>query len=231
MNKILGVLGGMGPLATAEFMKKVITLTPAKTDQEHIPMLIRNIPQVPDRTTFIMTGENDPFEQLKNGFQELTAAGASCIVIPCNTAHFWYGRLTQDSNIHTISIIDSVVNKICDIGYKKIAVLATNATIKAQLYQKALEAKGIHVLIPDEEQQTSVMNGINEVKSGNIENGTKLIEPIFNAMILQKADAVILGCTEIPIALAQLEKDMPNQCLDSLDILAQQCVNWAKGNA
>lgn len=228
MSKILGILGGMGPLATAEFMKKVIILTPAKTDQEHIPMLIRNIPQVPDRTNFIMTGENDPFGYLKIGFQELSAAGVDCIVMPCNTAHFWYGQLTQDSNMYTISIIDSVVNRICEIGYKNIAVLATNATIKAQLYQKALKAKDIHVLIPDTEQQASVMDGINEVKSGNVENGTRLIEPVFNAMILRKADAVIFGCTEIPIALAKLGKDRPDKCLDSLDILAQQCVKWAK---
>lgn len=229
MDKILGVLGGMGPLATAEFMKKVITLTPAKTDQEHIPMLIRNIPQVPDRTNFIMTGENDPFEQLKKGFQELSNAGANCIVIPCNTAHFWYKKLTTGSNIHTISIIDSVINKAFLLGYKNVGVLATNATIKTQIYQSALEAKGINVIVPNEEQQNDVMNGIGEVKSGNIENGTKLIEPIFNAMIAKNAEAVILGCTEIPIALAQVEKETPNKCLDSLDILAQQCVCWAKG--
>jgi len=229
MHKILGILGGMGPLATAEFMKKVISLTPAKTDQEHIPMLIRNIPQVPDRTRYIMTGGDDPFEQLKQGFQALHQAGANCIVIPCNTAHYWYDKLTQGNNIYTISIIDSVVSKIYELGYKNVGILATNATIKAKLYQSALETKGINILIPNEKEQKDVMDGIIEVKSGNVEFGTMLIEPVFNALIARHADAVILGCTEIPIALASLENENPDKCLDSLDILAQQCVYWAKG--
>ena len=92
-----------------------------------------------------------------------------------NTAHYWYDKLTQGNNIYTISIIDSVVSKICELGYKNVGILATNATIKAKLYQSALETKGINILIPNEKEQKDVMDGIIEVKSGNVEFGTMLI--------------------------------------------------------
>jgi aspartate racemase len=228
MQKIIGVLGGMGPLATVEFMKKVITQTPAAIDQEHIPMLIRNIPQIPDRTQFILGLGADPYIELSRGFSELCRAGATCIVIPCNTAHFWYDRLASASHVHMISIIQSVANRAHDLKHHKVGILATDATIKTSLYQLALQTQGIDVCIPEHAQQVDVMNGIKAVKAGQIALATALISPAFEQMIAYGADAVILGCTEIPIALNNISQLSPEKCLDSLDILAHQCVLWAR---
>ncbi|EGU56264.1 aspartate racemase [Vibrio nigripulchritudo ATCC 27043] len=231
MEKIIGVLGGMGPLATAEFMKKVIMKTPAQFDQEHIPMLIRNVPQVPDRTNYLMGFGSDPFAALNHGFGELLKAGATCIVIPCNTAHHWYERLTRGKRVHTISIIESVVEQAVSREYQCVGILATDATIQTNLYQSALEQHGIKAIVPGQLQQASVMEGIKAVKAGDLNIATNIIEPVFDDMVKHGADAVIFGCTEIPVALEKIEQKAPEKCLDSLGILAQKCVLWAKSPA
>ncbi|WP_317982784.1 cysteate racemase [Vibrio penaeicida] len=231
MDRVIGVLGGMGPLATAEFMKKVILHTPASVDQEHIPMLIRNIPQVPDRTNFLMGFGTDPFAALEHGFGELLKAGATCIVIPCNTAHHWYERLIHNRHVHTISIIESVVEQAISRGFQRVGILATDATIQTNLYQSSLGQYGIEALVPNHWQQMAVMEGIKAVKSGHLNVATNIIEPIFDELVKRGADAVILGCTEIPVALEKIEQEVPEKCLDSLEILAQKCVLWAKSSA
>lgn len=221
----------MGPLATAEFMKKVIMKTPAQFDQEHIPMLIRNVPQVPDRTNYLMGLGSDPFAALNHGFGELLKAGATCIVIPCNTAHHWYERLTHGKRVHTISIIESVVEQAVSREYQSVGILATDATIQTNLYQSALEQHGIKAIVPGQLQQASVMEGIKAVKAGDLNIATNIIEPVFDDMVKHGADAVIFGCTEIPVALEKIEQKAPERCLDSLGILAQKCVLWAKSPA
>lgn len=105
----LGILGGMGPLATVDFMRKIIQSTPAGQDQAHIPMVVANVPQIPDRTQAILDAAEDPFPALLQLLRQLEQAGATLFVIPCNTAHFWFKRLTYYSRIEAISIIDCVV--------------------------------------------------------------------------------------------------------------------------
>ncbi|MGF1690188.1 aspartate/glutamate racemase family protein [Photobacterium kagoshimensis] len=227
MLKTLGILGGMGPLATVTFMQKIIARTPAHNDQEHIPMLVSNVPQIPDRTACILNKGPDPFPILKQGFEQLQNSGAGCIVIPCNTAHFWYSRLQAISNIHTISIIDSVVAEANYRQYQRVGILATTATMMTNMYQGRLAEKGIDAIETTEQEQQQVMAGIYAVKAGNVAEGTQLMLPIFNAMLARGADAVIFGCTEIPVALEDEAKNRPNVCLDSLEILADECIAWA----
>ncbi|MDO6497097.1 aspartate/glutamate racemase family protein [Photobacterium sanguinicancri] len=227
MLKKLGVLGGMGPLATVTFMQKIIARTPAHSDQEHIPMLVSSVPQIPDRTACILNKGPDPFPILKQGFEELQSAGASCIVIPCNTAHFWYARLQAISHVHTISIIDSVVSEAKYRQYQRVGILATTATMMTNMYQGRLAEKGIDGLETTEQEQQQVMAGIYAVKAGNVKEGEQLMAPVFEAMLARGADAVIFGCTEIPIALASQVESQPLKCLDSLEILADECIAWA----
>ncbi|OCH43969.1 aspartate/glutamate racemase family protein [Aliivibrio fischeri] len=227
MNKKLGILGGMGPLATVEFMLKIISQTPAHNDQEHIPMVVSSVPQIPDRTAFIMGHGQDPYPELKHSFEQLEQSGAECIVIPCNTAHYWYPQLSATSHVHTISIIDSVVQEAQTRRYKTVGLLATTATMKARMYQQKLNQYHIEVIETDDTQQRDVMQGIYEVKAGNVERGKALMLPVFESMLAQGAEAVILGCTEIPVALAEQNLKQPQQCLDSLEILAKCCVDWS----
>ncbi|WP_375322632.1 aspartate/glutamate racemase family protein [Aliivibrio logei] len=227
MNKKLGILGGMGPLATVEFMMKIITQTPAHNDQEHIPMVVSSVPQIPDRTAFIMGHGTDPYPELKHSFDQLEQSGAECIVIPCNTAHYWYPQLSATSHVHTISIIDSVVQETQLRKHKTVGLLATTATMKTKMYQQKLNQYNINVIETDDLQQQAVMAGIYEVKAGNVEKGKAMMLPVFEDMLAQGAEAVIFGCTEIPVALAEQNMTSPTQCLDSLEILAKYCVEWS----
>ncbi|MCG7585366.1 aspartate/glutamate racemase family protein [Photobacterium sp. OFAV2-7] len=231
MSRKLGILGGMGPLATVEFMQKIISRTPAHNDQQHIPMLVSNNPQIPDRTAYLISNGEDPFPVLKQGMEQLQQAGAECIVMPCNTAHYWYPRLTQLCNVHTISIIDSVVNEAKERQYRQVGVLATTATMMTRMYQSKLAQQQINALETSESEQQAVMDGIYAVKAGDVELGKQLMLPVFEAMLERGAEAVIFGCTEIPVALAEQTQARPECCLDSLDILAEQCIQWAQEDA
>ncbi|MEI8626408.1 amino acid racemase [Pseudoalteromonas sp. B137] len=228
MLRTLGVLGGMGPLATASFMNQVIALSPAKNDQEHIPMFIRNIPQIPDRTNFLMGIEDEnPFFELKKGFNQLTSLGVSCIVIPCNTAHYWYNALTQNADVHTISIVQSVIKRAKATGKRKVGILATTATLNMRIYQTAFSKHNIEFIEPNEQQQTFIMQGITAVKSGDLTSGHNLLKQSYELMLAHGADTVLFGCTEIPLVLNEQVFNSPDTCLDTIAILAQECVNWA----
>ncbi|MGF1869601.1 aspartate/glutamate racemase family protein [Photobacterium indicum] len=230
MSRKLGILGGMGPLATVEFMQKIISRTPAHNDQQHIPMLVSNNPQIPDRTAYLISNGEDPYPALKQGMEQLQQAGAECIVMPCNTAHYWYTRLSNSCNVHTISIIDSVVDEAKHRRYRTVGLLATTATMMAGMYQTKLAQQQINAIETTDSEQQAIMNGIYAVKAGNVEHGKQLMQPIFEAMLNRGAEAVIFGCTEIPVALAEQTLSQPQHCLDSLDILAEQCVHWAQAD-
>ncbi|CAG20741.1 hypothetical aspartate racemase [Photobacterium profundum SS9] len=221
----------MGPLATVEFMQKIISRTPAHNDQQHIPMLVSNNPQIPDRTAYLISNGEDPYPALKEGMEQLQQAGAECIVMPCNTAHYWYTRLTNSCNVHTISIIDSVVDEAKHRRYRTVGLLATTATMMAGMYQTKLAQQQINAIETTDSEQQAIMNGIYAVKAGNVEHGKQLMQPVFEAMLNRGAEAVIFGCTEIPVALAEQTISQPQHCLDSLDILAEQCVHWAQADA
>lgn len=230
MSRKLGILGGMGPLATVEFMQKIISRTPAHNDQQHIPMLVSNNPQIPDRTAYLISNGEDPYPALKQGMEQLQQAGAECIVMPCNTAHYWYTRLSNSCNVHTISIIDSVVDEAKHRRYRTVGLLATTATMMAGMYQTKLAQQQINAIETTDSEQQAIMNGIYAVKAGNVEHGKQLMQPVFEAMLNRGAEAVIFGCTEIPVALAEQTLSQPQHCLDSLDILAEQCVHWAQAD-
>jgi len=228
MKAKLGILGGMGPLATVEFMQKIIARTQANNDQQHIPMLVSNNTQIPDRTAFLIGNGEDPYPALKQDMEQLQSSGVGCIVIPCNTAHYWYHRLTRDCKVHTISIIDSVADEAKRRRYHTVGLLATTATMMTGMYQNKLAQLQIDVIETTESEQQAVMEGIYAVKSGDIARGKQLMLPIFEAMLQRGVEAVIFGCTEIPVALAEQALTQPQQCLDSLDILAEQCIHWAQ---
>nr|WP_087020458.1 amino acid racemase [Thaumasiovibrio subtropicus] len=225
----LGILGGMGPLATVAFMQKIIELTDAVQDQGHLPMIVSNVPQIPDRTSAILNQGVDPFPMLKKHLNELESAHASLFVMPCNTAHYWHEKLSAQSKLASISIIDSVVNNIAERGLTKVGILATSATLSTRLYQSRLADEQVACVVPDGQAQEQVMAGIYAVKSGAYDKGSALLMDAFDRLRQQGAQAVILGCTEIPIALSALAKTHPEWCIDSIEVLAKACVNWYFG--
>lgn len=226
MDKKLGVLGGMGPMATVDFVKRIVEKSPAGSDQEHMAMIISNDPVIPDRTKHILENGENPLTKMLNNLVNLKDSGATKVVIPCNTAHYWLDKLSGTERVSFISIIDAVMNEASRRKMNKVGVLATNATIKTGIYTNAIEQRGMVALMPSEQQQQQVMDGIYAVKAGRMEEGKALMEPIFDSLIEQGAEGVVLGCTEIPLAFDTFSEVKKRKSLDSLDLLADQCVKY-----
>lgn len=216
----------MGPAATADMFQKFIQLTPASCDQNHIPLLISSIPDIPDRSACILNHQQDPEQHLLTYLHNLEKAGATCIVIACNTAHFWFDRLQAKSNVKMLSMIDSTVNCAVKMGVKKIGLLATNATVATKLYQNALEKQGIDVVLPTTEGQNQVMESIYLYKAGKIEQSVSLMEIEQQALLEQGAECIILGCTEVPLILSEAMKKQPHFYIDSTLELVKTAIDW-----
>lgn len=223
---MLGVLGGMGPLATVDFMQKIIAMSHAHNDQEHIPMLVHNVPQVPDRSACILQGMTDPFPALLAGLRKLEEGGATCAVIPCNTAHYWFEKLQQHSQVPMISILDCASEHIRRRGLKTIGLMATNATIQSEIYKQRIEKDNGVCLSPSELNQLQLMQAIYDIKGNNLKTGSRKMELVFRELLNEGAEAVILGCTEIPVGLESIIREFPELCIDATALLAQACVDW-----
>lgn len=203
MNEItLGVLGGLGPLATVYFMDMVVKLTDAKRDQEHISMVVLNHPSIPDRTDYILDNSMpDPLPVMIADAKRLEGAGSDFIVIPCNTAHYFYEQIQDNISIPMLNIIEETVDYAAGSvpGLKKIGVLATEGTLRAGSYQRACEKYGIEFARPDEQDEKTLMRLIYDgVKAGEKIDLDAFFGVIDN-MKNEGCDAVILGCTELSV--------------------------------
>ncbi|MEA3355792.1 MAG: amino acid racemase [Candidatus Bipolaricaulota bacterium] len=227
-ERIVGVLGGMGPEATVELLKRIIDSTPARCDQEHIRVLIDNNPKIPDRTAAILAGGEDPLPMMIAGARGLECAGADFILIPCNTAHHWLPGLQGAVSIPIVDMIGETVGAVSSSAppIKLVGLLATTGTIKTRLYQRALEGEGISTAIPTAEEQDEVMNAIDRIKAGDHGVRRQLMR-IIERLITQGAKGLILGCTELPLVIQ--EEDVTCPLFDPLSILAQRAVKLAKG--
>ena len=234
MVKKLGILGGMGPAASAEFVNRLIAQTPASCDQEHIPFVLWSDPRVPDRSTSLRNKDDLPLSWLLNGIQGLKSAGCNCIVIPCNTAHFWFDEMKKQAswNSKIIHIVDSVVDALQDVNVTNstIGIIGTQATIELGLYQYKLNKLGWNCITPTkEEMDTLVQPAINLIKANNNEAAQPLIMTVVNRLIDSGAKAVVLGCTELPLAVKQTEeKGIP--LINSIDSLVKSAlIEYNKG--
>ncbi len=220
-KKTLGILGGMGPLATVDLMTKIIALTPAQKDQDHIHMIVDNYPQIPDRTEAILGKGTSPLSFMIDSAKRLEAAGADFIAIACNTAHYYVDDIQDSVNIPIMSMPKETVKFIDTAGFKTIALLATDGTISTNLYQESLRKRGFTVVVPDKLTQVSIMEGIYAVKSGDLNKGKKLFLHASKTVIEQGAEAIIAACTEIPLVLSVLDG---TSLIDPTQILAKKIV-------
>ena len=234
MVKKLGILGGMGPAASAEFVNRLIAQTSASCDQDHIPFVLWSDPRVPDRSTSLRNKDDLPLSWLLNGIQGLKSAGCNCIVIPCNTAHFWFDEMKKQAswNSKIIHIVDSVVDALQDVNVTNstIGIIGTQATIELGLYQYKLNKLGWNCITPTkEEMDTLVQPAINLIKANNNEAAQPLIMTVVNRLIDSGAKAVVLGCTELPLAVKQTEeKGIP--LINSIDSLVKSAlIEYNKG--
>ena len=182
MGKTIGILGGMGPLATADLFRKITLLTDAACDNEHIRVYIDSNARIPDRTAAILSGGPDPVPEMASALRSLERCGADCFIMPCNTAHYFLPRLQ-----------------------------AMKGTLATGLYEKALNAQGVHCLVPDEGEQDVLMHLIYDVVKASkpLEPEQGAWQALLDGLRARGADYFILGCTELPIIADTLPQPGP----------------------
>ncbi len=226
--KIIGVIGGMGPLATADLFKKIIAFTQAETDQEHMHVIIDNNTNILDRTAYILGRGESPLEEMKKSVHRLEQAGASVFIMPCNTAHFFYDDLSQTTKGIFLSMLEETAKHL-DENYKgkKVGLLATDGTISSKIYEKHLAKYGIEMTYP-KQNQAYVMEFIYEgIKKGNYDIGMERLNLAIDEMAKEGAEIFILGCTEFSSATYIYTFD--SRCIDPMDILAKRAILEAGG--
>jgi aspartate racemase len=225
MMALIGVLGGMGPLATVDFMEQVINLTGATRDQEHLPMMVANLPHTPDRTAAIMAGGADPLPALFDGIDLLNRSGVGLIAIPCNSAHHWYAQLRERSAAPLLHIGEASVASI-PRDARRVAVLATEGALKAGFYQAALSARDIEPVVPDGDTQALVNACIRLVKAGDLDGAAVHLNAVLDTFARSGVQAAVMGCTEIPLAARRLAEPALT-LIDSTLELARATVAYA----
>jgi aspartate racemase len=223
----IGVLGGMGPLATVDFLHKLVDSTAASRDQEHVPMVVEFCPQIPDRAQALLGLGPTPLDGLILAAQALERSGAQGVVMPCNTAHAWYESIAASLTIPMLHIVDEALKealKTADSG--SIGLLATSGTLHCEIYQS--RSADVQWIIPTpDEQDNWVMAGIGDIKARRLAKGSERLQLAARALMARGAKVIILGCTEIPLALHQSDFAIP--LIDSSLTLARASVAWAGG--
>jgi aspartate racemase len=218
--KRLGILGGMGPAASAEFVNRLVQQTPASCDQEHVPFVLWNNPQIPDRSTSMRNGDNAPLSLLIEGVAMLKAISCDLIVIPCNSAHYWYDELIK-YEVPIIHIVDSVADELRSLNVENqcIGVMGTQGTIEFGIYQSRLGQQGWTCIVPDQhEMDTYVQPAIDLIKAGKIQESQPLLVTVIHSLIDRGAKAVVLGCTELPLAI-RITRESNIPIVNSIDSL------------
>ncbi len=196
----IGVLGGMGPAATVDFLAKLVALTPARRDQDHLPVVVVNLPDVPDRSAAIVAGGADPLRQLRRGVELLEHAGCGVIAITCNSAHHWHEALAASTPVPILHIADAAAARL-QRG-QRVLLLGTRGTLASGFYQRRLEARGALSLVPRADvEQDWVDDCIRQVKAGDLAAATASLQRVLDASA--GADAVLMACTELPLAAAR----------------------------
>ena len=233
-EKIIGILGGMGPEATIDLFTKIVKGTRVKKDQDHLRILIDNNPKVPDRTKAIQKKGPSPLPQLIRSAKVLEKAGADFIVIPCVTAHYYYESLHKVITIPILHIIEETMRHLQTHlkGIRKIGLIATTGTIQTGLFQRAFSHSHMDLILADPEvQKKYVMEAIygkEGIKAaGPSEYSRRLILDASKRMIHRGAQAVLAGCTEVPLVLKEGDLSVP--VIDPVSILAIASIRKARG--
>lgn len=227
MKKTIGILGGMGPMATADLFQKIVALTDAAGDNGHIRVYMDSNASIPDRTAAILHGGEDPVPAMADALRHLEACGADCIIMPCNTAHYFLPRLEPLSRIPFLSMIRAAAGACRErFPGKTAAVLATTGTLAAGLYQEALAAEGVPFLVPDGREQDALMEVIYRgVKAGAPPEGyRKTLLSVTEDLAGRGADHFLLACTELPLAFQALGLDLPH--IDPTEELARHAIRF-----
>lgn len=225
--QMLGILGGVGPLASVYFADVLVNHTVAGRDQDHIPFYLYNDVYIPDRSAYLLSKDAEsPLPALCDGVRKLEASGCDLIVVTCNTAHYFYDQMAAAVKVPVLNIIEVAVEEaLAKIpGARKIGLLATKGTLEGKVYEKELAKKGLICGVPGEETRDAVMTLIYDVKVGKTVDPT-LITTAAARLKADGCDAVILGCTELSVvSRANGLSRRDSTLIDAMEALARRCV-------
>ena len=228
-EKIIGILGGMGPEATIDLFQKIVKHSPAKQDQDHLRIIIDNNPKIPDRSQAILEKGESLLPEMITTAKNLERAGANLIIMPCNTAHFFYDDLQKKINIPIIHMIKETAIYIhrAFTNIQRISLFATRGTYETMLYQTFLNKRDIETLIPTQDEQNKIMNIIYGIKAGNrLDLLKKDILKLAENQIAKNAQGIIACCTEIPLIFKNGDINIP--VINPTLILTQISIEKAK---
>jgi len=228
-EKIIGILGGMGPEATADLYMRIIRAPHVEKDQEHFRVIIDSNAKIPDRTPAILDTGPSPLPVMLETGLNLQRAGADFIIMPCNTAHYFHDRLQAGLEIPVLHMIrlSAEDTKRRHPEVSKAGLLASDGTLASRLYE-CYGDQGIEIVAPSEDSQKDVMNAIYQhIKRGDLETGGKLLHRVAHELMDAGADAVICGCTEVSLVLHDGDLTVP--VVDPLQVLAEKAVELARG--
>ena len=222
-HKTLGIIGGLGPMATAYFMEMLTNFTDAQKDQDHIKMLVYSNPKTPDRTAFVLNkSSEDPMPFIHEAAVALEDMGAEVLAIPCITAHCFHSRLIKDISTTVINAVEETVLELKKDNAFKVGIMATDGTLTTGLFQSALEKAGITPIEPDDATQRLIMSVIyDDIKTGR-DPSQETCDKISGFFESRGADAVILGCTEL--SLLKRSGCTINNSIDAMEVLAKRTV-------
>ena len=198
-RKVIGIIGGMGPMATADLFIKIVENTAAKTDQEHLHVLIDNNTDIPDRTACILAGSDAPLAPMVESAKRLVSQGADLLIIPCNTAHYFHSGVQAAVNVPVLNMPQICAQHCADRGLACVALLSTSGTVRAGIYEPYFEKLGIRLLHPTKVGIDNLMYLIyDEIKAGRTPHPERLY-PELMGLEEQGAQAFLLACTELPL--------------------------------
>jgi len=227
-EKIIGILGGMGPEATADLFYRIIRATPVEKDQDHIHVIIESNSKVPDRTPAILGTGPSPAPILVETGKRLERSGADFLIVPCNTAHYFIPEVQKELGIPILHMINLSAEYIAKKypNVKKAGLLASDGTLVSKLYHNSYAEQGIEIVAPSESSQRDVMDAIYKyIKTGDLETGGELLNRVSLELIEAGADSVLCGCTEVSLVLHDGDLSVP--VVDPLQVLAEEAVKLA----
>lgn len=219
----LGIIGGMGPLATVRLMERIVTMTEAHSDQEHVEVIAFNCGTIPDRTAYILDpGKPSPLPKLKSYAKQLEELGASCIGIPCITAHYFYQEIQNHVSIPVINMLEESVRTLQEMKVTKVGIMATSGTLQTKILQDTLARFDVAYDTPDSSTEEIIMSLIyDDVKAGRRASTSKM-DAVSDFYHSKGCDCIILGCTELSIVKDEL--GLSDGYLDVLDVLARLAI-------
>ena len=221
MDKVLGIIGGMGPEAAVKFLQNLQRHISAGTDQDYPKIILYNNSKIPDRTQFILGNGPNPLDEILKTGRTLQNAGADVICMPCITAHIFIDILRNSLTVPIIDILEET-NRQIQFNKRSIGILSTTGAINARLFHKYFNN---NLIIPDLTlQEKYVMKAIYNIKGGEYIESKKLLLRVGKELILSGADAILLGCTEIPLVLK--EGDLGILTIDPLDVVARDVLRY-----